>query len=131
MYTDPLSDLLTRMRNAQDKRQKSVNVPHSKMKEALVNLLKQEGYINSFLVTEESVAKKTINIQLKYIDNEPIIRRIKRVSKPGQRQYKNSKELPRSLGGLGVYVISTSAGLMTDRQARSKKLGGELVCEIY
>jgi small subunit ribosomal protein S8 len=129
--TDPLSDLLTRLRNAQQKRLKSVSVPYSKIKSSLVEILKQEGYIGSYLVTNDPVATKSINVQLKYINEQPVIKNIQRISTPGQRIYLKTKELPRSLGGLGVFIVSTSAGLMTDRQARQKKLGGEVLCEVY
>jgi len=129
--TDPIADLLTRLRNAQTKGKTSVNVPYSKIKHELVKILKEEGYISSFFVSDEEPAKKVINVRIKYYEEKPVMRHMKRISKPGQRIYLPYAKLPRSLGGMGTMVVSTSQGLMTARLARHKKLGGELICEVY
>lgn len=131
MNTDPISDLLTRIRNALAKNKPNVIVPHSKMKQALVALLKEEGYISSYFVSDDKSSSKTIDIKLKYHEGHPVIRKIRRTSKPGQRIYTNHKKLPRILGGLGIAIISTSQGLMTSKTAKSKNIGGEIVCEVY
>jgi small subunit ribosomal protein S8 len=131
MITDPISDLFTRIRNAGAKGKVFVEAPHSKLKQSIVELIKNEGYIKSYFVTDDEPAKKTIKITLKYNNGEPVIKKIKRISKPGQRMYANYRSIPRVLGGLGIVILSTSAGLMTDRVARSKKLGGEMLCQIY
>ncbi|HPN67679.1 MAG TPA: 30S ribosomal protein S8 [bacterium] len=131
MITDPISDLFTRIRNAGAKGKVFVEVPHSKLKLSIVELMKNEGYIKSFFVADDEPSKKTIKITLKYINDQPVIKKIKRVSSPGQRLYANYRSIPKVLGGLGITILSTSAGLMTDRTARAKKMGGEMICQIY
>lgn len=129
--TDPIADFLTRIRNAQIKHKNSVNVPYSKTKHELVKILKEEGYVSSFFVSDDEPAKKIINIRIKYQGEEPVIKQLKRISKPGQRIYLPAGKLPRSLGGLGIVIISTSQGLMTAKNARNGHIGGEVLCEIY
>jgi len=129
--TDPIADLLTRLRNAQIKHKNSVNVPYSKIKHDLVKILKEEGYVSSFFVSDDEPAKKIINIRIKYQGEEPVIKQLKRISKPGQRIYLPVGKLPRALGGLGIIIVSTSQGLMTAKNARSGNIGGEVLCEIY
>lgn len=128
--TDPIADMLTRIRNAQAVRKAEVIIPHSKLKLRLAEILTQEGYVRS-VNTIKTGSMSEIKVELKYDNNTGVIRGIKRVSTPGHRVYVGSKDLPHVLNGLGVAVVSTSQGLMTNTEARQKKLGGELLCEIY
>ena len=125
---DPISDMLTRIRNAQNARKSSVSMPSSKFKLAIAKVLKDEGYIGDFQVTTD--AKPTLSIALKYFQGKPVIDMIKRVSKPGFRVYKNADELPTVIGGLGVAILSTSQGVMPDREARRQNIGGEVICLV-
>lgn len=125
--TDPIADLLTRIRNAQMAVQSEVLVPFSKMKYAIVQVLEREGWIAGLAVLDD---RQTIKIALKYDQRQPIIRELKRISKPGRRVYANRRELPRVLNGMGTAIISTSKGLKTSQEARQEKLGGEVICEI-
>jgi len=127
--TDPISDMLTRIRNAQAIAKAEVAMPSSTLKAALANVLKEEGYINDFAVSDEN-GKATLVITLKYYEGKPVIAEIKRASRPGLRLYKSKDELPKVMGGLGVAIISTSAGVMTDRAARAAGHGGEVLCYI-
>ncbi|MBR2467755.1 MAG: 30S ribosomal protein S8 [Clostridia bacterium] len=128
--TDPIADMLTRMRNALTVKHNTVTVPASKMKVAIAELLKNEGYINEFSVTEG--AKSSIVIDLKYgPNNQKVINGLKRISKPGLRIYAGYEDLPKVLNGLGIAIISTSKGLMTDRQAREQKIGGEVLAYVW
>ena len=126
---DPISDMLTRIRNAQGARKVSVDMPASKIKEAIANVLVAEGYVDSVSTSEEGV-KKTLTINLRYYRTEPVIERIGRVSRPGLRIYKGSGDLPKVQGGLGVAIVSTSNGVMTDREARAAGHGGEILCYV-
>ncbi len=128
--TDPISDFLTRIRNASKARKIRVEIPASNIKVGLSNILKNNGYIYDFKVDEDS-KQNVITILLKYTDDKPAISGLKRISKPGLRIYKKSNELPRVLNGLGTAVISTSKGLLTDKQARDQATGGEVVCFIW
>ena len=127
--TDPISDMLTRIRNAQAALHQTVIVPFSQLKFNLVKILEKEGFINEVSVRGRKV-KKNIEIKLKYEKNQPIISGLKRVSKPGQRIYAAKDEIRPIRQGYGLAVISTSQGLMTDKEARIKKLGGEIICEV-
>ena len=127
--SDPIADMLTRIRNAQSARKASVEMPASKIKAAIADVLVAEGYVQSAAVSEEGV-KKTLTIDLRYHRNEPVIERIVRVSRPGLRIYKNAGDLPKVQGGLGVAIVSTSSGVMTDRQARAAGHGGEVLCYV-
>lgn len=129
MYTDPISDFLTRLRNAQVVGHETVLVPGSRLKFAIAKLLEREGFISGVKETTEG-AKKTIEVTLKYNEKEPAIRSIKRISKPGLRVYRGADELPNVLSGQGIAIISTSAGVMTNREARRRRLGGEILCEV-
>jgi len=129
MYTDPISDFLTRLRNAQAVGHETVLVPGSKLKYAIAKLLEREGFISGVKETTEG-AKKIIEVTLKYNEKEPAIRTITRISKPGLRVYRGADELPRVLSGQGIAIISTSAGVMTNRDARKRRLGGEILCEV-
>lgn len=126
---DPISDMLTRIRNASRALQPTVEVPHSKMKESLATILKREGYIAELGV--EPTPLKKLKMKLKYQGKRGVIEGLRRISSPGLRRYVSSTEIPRVRGGLGVAVVSTSEGLMTDVQARRKNLGGELICYIW
>ncbi len=130
--TDPIADMLTIIRNGVIATHESVQMPSSKLKVSLANLLKKEGYISSFEVVETAPSKKTLKISLKYGPRgEKLITGIKRVSKPGLKVYTTAKESPRVFDGLGISVLSTNKGLMTDRQARKEKVGGELLCQVW
>lgn len=129
--TDPIADYLTRIRNAQSAGHRIVEIPASKMKKSITEILYDQGYILKYKF--EDGIPGTIKIALKY-DNrskEPIIRKLGRLSTPGLRKYSSARELPRIINGLGIAIISTSEGLMTDKQARAKNIGGELICYVY
>ncbi|MDR2082891.1 MAG: 30S ribosomal protein S8 [Candidatus Ancillula trichonymphae] len=129
--TDPIADYLTRIRNAQGARRASAEIPHSKFKVAISKILKEEGYINDFKVVDGNPGK-TLTVTLKYdAANAPAIQGIKRVSKPGLRRYTGKTKLPQVLGGLGVAILSTSSGLMTDKRARNTGVGGEIVAFVW
>ena len=127
--TDPIADMLTRIRNGQKARMVSVAMPASTSKEAIAKVLKDEGYITDFAVSGEGVSK-TLTVELKYFEGVPVIERIQRASRPGLRVYRGKEGLPKVLGGLGVAIVSTSAGVMSDRQAREKGIGGEVLCIV-
>ena len=126
---DPIADLFTRINNAQARGKASLIVPSSSKKVSLVSLLKDKGYIGSFKVSDS--AKPEIEIQLKYFEGAPVIKELKRISKPGLRRYSSKKEIPEINGGLGIAVVSTNKGLMTDQEAKEAGLGGELICSIF
>ena len=126
---DPISDMLTRIRNANKALLPAIDLPHSKMKESIAGILKREGYISDFAV--EGKPLKTLKLKLKYQGKKSIIEGMRRVSTPGLRRYVGATEIPRVRGGLGVAVVSTSEGLMTGNQARKKNIGGELVCFVW
>jgi small subunit ribosomal protein S8 len=126
---DPISDMLTRIRNANTALLPTVDVPHSKLKESLAGILKREGYITDFTVDGQPM--KTLKLKLKYQGRKSVIEGLRRVSTPGLRRYVGSQEVPRVRGGLGVAVVSTSEGIMTGSQARKKNLGGELLCYVW
>ncbi len=127
--TDPVADMLTRIRNAQMAEKQSVSMPSSKLKVAIAKVLKDEGYIDDFAI-RESGAKPELDIALKYYAGHPVIERIERVSKPGLRVYKGKDDLPRVMNGLGVAIVSTPKGVMTDRRARAGNMGGEVLCIV-
>ncbi len=131
MFTDPIADMLTRIRNANIVSHPEVEMPSSKLKLELAKVLKEEGYITDY--TEKEVGKfKVLSITLKYDErNKPVISNLKRISKTGLRVYSKAKDLPQVFGGLGIAIISTSKGLMTDRKARKENLGGEVLCYVW
>ena len=133
MMTDPIADMLTRIRNANIAMHDEVSMPSSKLKEALATVLHKEGYINEFSAADnESGVGRTLTIAMKYSpERERVISGIKRVSKPGLRVYTSSDQIPRVLGGLGVAVLSTNKGLITDRVARKSSVGGEVLCYVW
>lgn len=128
--TDPISDMLARLRNAQAQGQKVTTFQASKLKLAILDVLQKEGYINGFEQTADEAGKQNITVQLKYHMGQPVITRISRVSKPGQRVYSASEKLPMVSNGLGVTIVSTSKGVMSDAAARAQKLGGEVLCKV-
>lgn len=130
MITDPISDFLTRLRNAQMAGHESIEAPSSKVKLAIANILREEGYLKDVNVTEDG-PKKTMHVDLVYEGKNPKIRSIKRISTPGRRVYRKSADLPRVLSDMGIAIISTSAGIMTNKTARKRHLGGEIICEVY
>ena len=130
MMTDPIADMLTRIRNGNMKKHESVEVPASNMKKNLAQILLDEGYINGYNVAEDD-KQGLITIDLKYVNDERVISGIKRISKPGRRVYVRSGEVPYVLGGLGIAILSTSHGVMTDKQARKEGIGGEVVCYVW
>ena len=131
MNTDPIADMLTRIRNANVVSHPSVDIPSSKLKVAVAKLLKEEGYIANYTETVDGHFK-TLNIELKYDEaNKPVISKLQRVSKPGLRNYCKAKNLPQVMGGMGIAIVSTSKGLLTDRKARKENLGGEVLCFVY
>ena len=127
---DPISDMLTRIRNGQSAGKVHVSMPLSKQKMAVAEVLKQEGYISAYSKEEIEGAHPQLSVVLKYYDGKPVIDRIKRVSRPGLRVYKSKDQLPKIMDGLGIVIVSTSQGLMTDRAARSGGHGGEVVCIV-
>jgi len=131
VMTDPIADMLTRIRNANQMKHKTVDVPASKLKMEILTLLKQEGYIVDFERIDEGV-QGTLKITLKYLVNdERVVRGLKKISKPGLRVYAKTDDLPQVLNGLGIAIISTSRGLMTDREARKSKIGGEVIAYVW
>lgn len=130
--TDPIADMLTRIRNGLQAEHETVVIPASKMKVEIARILKQEGYINSYKVEGETAKEKTITVELKYgPEKQKVITGLKRISKPGLRVYAKGDNVPRVLNGLGIAIISTSKGLMTDRDARKQNLGGEVVAYVW
>lgn len=127
--TDPIADMLTRIRNGQASNKTEVAIPSSKLKTAIAEVLRKEGYISNYS-TSGKEGKNILTIELKYFEGKPVIESIYRSSKPGLRIYKNKENLPKVLGGLGVAIVSTSAGVMTDRVAREKGVGGEVLCIV-
>lgn len=132
MYTDPISDYLTRVRNAIMAKHRVVEIPASNLKKEITKILFDQGYILSYKFDDSSV-QGTIKIALKYNKDtkESVIKKLERISKPGLRKYSHSKELPRVLNGLGIAIVSTSHGVMTDKQARKENVGGEILCYVY
>ena len=131
--TDPIADMLTRIRNANMVSLTEVDMPSSKLKVELAKLLKSEGYVEDYAVTEkEGSVFKTLKITLKYDEkSKPVISNLKRVSRPGLRNYCKAKDIPQVLGGMGIAIISTSKGLLTDRKARKENVGGEILCYVW
>jgi small subunit ribosomal protein S8 len=127
--SDPIADMLTRIRNGQSADKVSVLMPFSKFKSSIAQLLKDEGYIKDFSIEGEGV-KKSLSVELKYYMGKPVIDKVKKISRPGLRIYKSAEELPRVIGGLGIAIISTSKGVMTDRTARENGQGGEVICTV-
>ena len=128
---DPLADLFSRIRNAQLRKKKTVSSPLSKMRESILEVLKNEGYIRGFARTRHSSGREELDIELKYDDSGPVISNITRISKPGRRVYSGVERIPFVHNGLGISIISTSQGVMSDTDAREKKIGGEIICRVF
>lgn len=133
IVTDPIADFLTRIRNAQQAKHRTVDIPASKLKKSLTEILYDQGYILKYKFDDEAGKQGLIKIAIKYnpTTNEPVIRKLGRISKPGLRKYASSKDLPRIINGLGIAIVSTSKGIMTDKQARKENVGGEVLCYVY
>jgi small subunit ribosomal protein S8 len=128
---DPVGDMLTRIRNAQLRRKGTVSTPGSRLRANVLDVLKAEGYIRGYSVTEYGNGRTEFEIELKYFDGEPVIRKIARVSKPGRRVYSSVSAMPRVANGLGITILSTPQGVMADHQAREKNVGGEVLCTVF
>ena len=128
---DPISDLIPRIRNAQMRNKSKVTSPSSKLRESVLEVLKNEGYIRGFATVEHKNGRTELEIELKYFDGEPVIREIERVSKPGRRVYTSVKNMPRINNGLGVTIVSTPKGVMADHDARDANVGGEILCTVF
>jgi small subunit ribosomal protein S8 len=131
MMTDPLGDMLARIKNGHMRRKAQVNCPASKLKENVLEVLKREGYIRDYRRKEAESPKPELVIELKYYEGEPVIREIGRVSKPGRRVYSNVRDMPNVYGGLGIIIMSTPRGVMTDQEARVANIGGEVLCKVF
>lgn len=131
MHSDPIADMLTRIRNGMAARSHKVDIPGSKVKIELARILKEEGYVSNYRVANDN-RKQVLKVYLKYRpDRKPVVTRMKRVSKPGRRVYVNSRGIPRVIGGMGICVLTTSRGVMTGREARKRRVGGEVLCTVY
>ncbi len=126
---DPIADMLTHIRNGQARNKKTVTMPSSKLKMAVAGILKEEGYITDFSVSDDEI-KKSLTVELKYFEGKPVIETLKRVSRPSLRRYRSKNDLPTILNGLGIAIISTPKGLMTDKSARRQGVGGEVLCVV-
>tara|TARA_B100000686_G_C16593165_1_gene864520 strand:+ start:173 stop:571 length:399 start_codon:yes stop_codon:yes gene_type:complete len=130
-FIDPIGDMITRIRNAQQRLSKNVIIPNSKFRSKILEVLKQEGYILDFKIVSDDKNKANLSVNLKYSDGMPVIKEIKRVSKPGRRIYAKADSMPRIQNGLGLAIISTSKGIMTDNDARNNNIGGEIICRVF
>jgi small subunit ribosomal protein S8 len=126
---DPISDMLTHIRNGQARNKREVNMPSSKLKVAVANVLKEEGYITGFSVSDDAI-KKSLTVELKYFEGKPVIETLKRISRPSLRNYRSKGDLPTILNGLGIAIVSTPKGVMTDKSARQQGVGGEVLCVV-
>ena len=129
--SDPIGDMFTRIRNGQMRSLKSVNVPASKFRSEILEILKTEGYINNFFIEKLDGNKKFLTVDLKYYEGSPVIKEIKRISKPGRRVYSKATSIPKIQNGLGLAILSTSKGVMSDSDARKNKIGGEVICRVF
>ena len=130
-FPDPISDMITRIRNAQMRKLNNVRIPSSKFREKILDVLKQEGFIADYKLLSDSSDKGSLSVDLKYSNGLPVIKEIKRVSKPGRRVYVRATSIPKIQNGLGLAIVSTSIGIMTDNDARSKNVGGEIICKVF
>ena len=130
-FVDPVGDMITRIRNAQMRLLNNVKIPSSKFRTKILDVLKQEGYISNYKLLSDSNKKNSLSVDLKYNNGIPVIREIKRVSKPGRRIYARATSIPKIKNGLGLAIVSTSKGIMTDNDARSKNVGGEIICRVF
>ena len=130
-FVDPIGDMLTRIRNGQMRTLNNIDVPYSNFRSKILEVLKKEGYIIDFKISESKNKIKSIQVKLKYYDGQPVIREIKRISKPGRRVYSKATSIPKVLNGLGLAILSTSKGVMSDVEATKNNLGGEIICRIF
>ena len=130
-FTDPIGDMISRIRNAQMRLLNKVEIPRSKFRTKILEVLKKEGYISDFKILTNSKYKNSLSVDLKYNNGLPVIREINRVSKPGRRVYASADSIPKIQNGLGVAIVSTSKGIMTDDEARNQKIGGEIICRVF
>ena len=130
-FADPIGDMITRIRNAQMRLLNNVKIPDSKFRKKILDVLKQEGYIADYKLLSDTNNKGNLSIDLKYHNGLPVIKEIKRVSKPGRRIYVKATSIPKIQNGLGLAIVSTSIGIMTDNDARSKNVGGEIICKVF
>lgn len=130
-FTDPISDMITRIRNAQLRALNTVTIPNSKFRARILEVLKEEGYISNYKASSSEKNNKFLLVDLKYHNGVPVIKEISRVSKPGRRIYTKADSIPKIQNGLGIAIVSTSKGIMTDNDARSKKIGGEIICRVF
>jgi len=130
-FTDPLGDMLTRIRNAQMRSRNTVKTPASKLRARVLDVLKSEGFIRGYTVSEFENGTSEYDVELKYLDDQPVIREIQRVSKPGRRVYASVKNIPQVANGLGVSIVSTPKGVMADHEARANNVGGEVLCRVF
>ena len=130
-FVDPIGDMITRIRNAQMRLLNNVRIPGSKFREKILDVLKQEGFIADYKLLSDSSNKGSLSVDLKYSNGLPVIKEIKRVSKPGRRVYVRATSIPKIQNGLGLAIVSTSIGIMTDNDARSKNVGGEIICKVF
>ena len=128
---DPISDMLTRIRNGQSANKTHVNMPSSSAKNDIANVLKNEGYIKDFFIEKTENNKTSLKISLKYYEGDPVIKEIKRISKPGRRVYSRATSIPKVMNGLGLAILSTPKGVMSDAEARKNNLGGEVICRVF
>lgn len=131
MMTDPLADMLTRIRNGQQARKSAVLSPASKLRGSVLDVLRREGYIRGYEAMESDAGKPAFSIELKYNEGRPVIAELQRVSKPGRRVYSGIKELPKYFGGLGISILSTPRGVLSDNEARKHNVGGEVLCRVF
>ena len=130
-FTDPIADMITRIRNGQLRKLNTVSIPNSRLRAKILDVLKDEGYISNYKILSEKQNNKSLIVDLKYHNGIPVINNIARVSKPGRRVYAKANSIPKILNGLGIAIVSTSMGIMSDNDARSKKIGGEVICRVF
>ena len=130
-FTDPIADMITRIRNGQLRKLNNVSIPNSRFRARILDVLKDEGYISNYKILSEKQNNKSLIVDLKYNNGIPVIKDIARVSKPGRRVYAKANSIPKILNGLGIAIVSTSMGIMSDNDARSKKIGGEVICRVF
>ena len=130
-FTDPIADMITRIRNAQLRKLNKVSIPNSKFRAKILDVLKEEGYISDYKFLTDKKNKGSLLVDLKYSNGQPVIKEISRVSKPGRRIYTRAGSIPKIKNGLGIVIVSTSMGIMSDNDARSKNIGGEIICRVF
>ena len=130
-FTDPIADMITRIRNGQLRKLNTVSIPNSRLRAKILDVLKDEGYISNYKILSEKQNNKSLIVDLKYNNGMPVIKNIARVSKPGRRVYAKANSIPKIQNGLGIAIVSTSMGIMSDNDARSKKIGGEVICRVF